>query len=220
MLRDAADVAAAWDELGGRGPSAPRGVRARSTGSSRCSRCATCSATPGCWPLVENQHADGILRVSSGARARHHRDAAGKRGTTRSTALLDDLDYVGVLTLELFQVGGRLLANEMAPRVHNSGHWTIEGAVTSQFENHVRAVLGWPLGSTEPRGMSAMVNCIGALPEPDDVLAIEGAHLHRYGKAPRPGRKVGHVTVVADDHAALEGRIRTLRAVLPPQDGR
>jgi 5-(carboxyamino)imidazole ribonucleotide synthase len=133
--------------------------------------------------------------------------------------LLDDLDYVGVITLELFQVGDRLLANELAPRVHNSGHWTIEGAVTSQFENHIRAVLGWPLGSTEPRGVSAMMNCIGALPDPVDVLAVEGAHLHRYGKTPRRGRKVGHVTVVADDAATLETRLTALRKVLPADDG-
>jgi 5-(carboxyamino)imidazole ribonucleotide synthase len=135
------------------------------------------------------------------------------------TALMTRFDYVGVLALELFQVDHTLYANEMAPRVHNSGHWTIEGAVTSQFENHVRAVLGWPLGSTEPRGVSAMVNCIGVLPEPGAVLAVEGAHLHRYGKAPRRGRKVGHVTVVADDRTELEDRLSRLRAALPADEG-
>jgi len=108
--------------------------------------------------------------------------------------LLDELDYVGVACVELFDVDGALLANEMAPRVHNSGHWTIEGADTSQFENHLRAVLGWPLGSTAAGGASAMVNCIGAMPDRVALLAIPGAHVHDYEKAPRRARKVGHVT--------------------------
>jgi 5-(carboxyamino)imidazole ribonucleotide synthase len=119
-----------------------------------------------------------------------------------------------VLAVELFDLGGELLANEIAPRVHNSGHWTIEGAVTSQFENHVRAVLGWPLGSTSARGPSAMVNCIGVMPSRDAVLAIPGAHLHDYGKSPRPGRKLGHVTVVAPDEAQLRARLDAVRAVV------
>jgi 5-(carboxyamino)imidazole ribonucleotide synthase len=100
-----------------------------------------------------------------------------------------------VLALELFDVGGTLLANELAPRVHNTGHWTIEGAATSQFENHLRAILGLPLGSTEARP-SFLVNLIGTVPPAEDVLAIPGAHLHLYGKEPRPGRKLGHVTLV------------------------
>ncbi len=119
-----------------------------------------------------------------------------------------------MLAVELFDVGGELLANEIAPRVHNSGHWTIEGAVTSQFENHVRAVLGWPLGSTAPRGPSAMVNCIGVMPSRDAVLAIPGAHLHDYGKSPRPGRKLGHVTVIADTPAELSARLDAVTAVI------
>jgi 5-(carboxyamino)imidazole ribonucleotide synthase len=98
--------------------------------------------------------------------------------------------------------------------VHNSGHWTIEGAVTSQFENHVRAVLGWPLGSTAARGPSAMVNCIGVMPSRDAVLAVAGAHLHDYGKEPRRGRKLGHVTVTADDDAELDARLDAVRAVV------
>ena len=117
---------------------------------------------------------------------------------------------MGVLAIELFDVDGELLANEFAPRVHNSGHWTIEGAVTSQFENHVRAVLGWPLGSTAARGASVMVNCIGTMPERAAVLAIPGAHLHDYGKAPRAGRKLGHVTVVADDPNDLDTRVEAV----------
>jgi 5-(carboxyamino)imidazole ribonucleotide synthase len=109
--------------------------------------------------------------------------------------LLDALDYVGVLALELFDVGGQLLANEFAPRVHNTGHWTIEGSATSQFENHLRAILGLPLGSTESRP-SLLVNLIGSVLPAEDVLAIPDAHLHLYAKEPRPGRKLGHVTLV------------------------
>jgi 5-(carboxyamino)imidazole ribonucleotide synthase len=103
-----------------------------------------------------------------------------------------------VLALELFQVGDRLLANEMAPRVHNSGHWTIEGAETSQFENHLRAVCGLPLGSTALRMPCTMVNLIGAAPATAELAAVARAHVHLYGKAPRPGRKIGHVTVTGD----------------------
>jgi 5-(carboxyamino)imidazole ribonucleotide synthase len=110
--------------------------------------------------------------------------------------LLEHLDYVGVLALELFVLDGQLLANEFAPRVHNSGHWTIEGATTSQFENHLRAVAGLPLGSTQVTGHAGMINLIGEIP--DTLRDLEIGHLHDYGKTPRPGRKLGHITVVAD----------------------
>ena len=125
---------------------------------------------------------------------------------------------VGVLTVEFVEHDGELLVNELAPRVNNSGHWTIEGAETSQFENHLRAVLGWPLGSTAMRGGSgtaaAMVNCIGALPGRDAILAIPGAHLHDYGKSARRGRKVGHVTVTAPDDATRAERVARVQAVI------
>jgi len=162
-----------------------------------------------CWPLVENRHEDGILRVS---RAPAPELTADLQATAEryARALLEHFGYVGVLALELFQVGGSLLANEMAPRVHNSGHWSIEGAVTSQFENHLRAILGWPLGATDAIGVSAMVNAIGDLPDPAAILAVEGAHLHRYGKAPRPGRKVGHVTINAATPTDLDAVLGTL----------
>jgi 5-(carboxyamino)imidazole ribonucleotide synthase len=107
-----------------------------------------------------------------------------------------------------------LLVNEMAPRVHNSGHWTIEGSETSQFENHLRAVMGLPLGSTAMRGHAAMVNLIGEIPDHRAVLAVPGAHLHLYEKAPRPGRKVGHVTLRADDHETLMERVGAIEALL------
>ena len=124
--------------------------------------------------------------------------------------VIESLEYVGVLAIEFFENQGRLLANEMAPRVHNSGHWTIEGAVTSQFENHLRAVLGLPLGSTRPAGQCAMINLIGDLPEPSEVLGVPDAHLHLYGKVPRPGRKLGHVTVRAASPERLALRLSEL----------
>jgi len=172
-----------------------------------------------CWPVVENRHGDGILRVSR-APAPALDPELEAVAHDHARRLLEELDYVGVVALELFDDPPRLRANEMAPRVHNSGHWTIEGAATSQFENHLRAVVGWPLGDTAARGVSAMVNCIGALPDPAAVLSVPGAHLHRYGKAPRPGRKVGHVTVVADDDHELDANLDRLAGLpgvsIPP----
>lgn len=164
-----------------------------------------------CYPLVENRHRDGILRLSR-APAPGLTPALREEAEGHVRRVLQALDYVGVLAIELFQAGDRLLANEMAPRVHNSGHWTIEGAETSQFESHLRAVLGLPLGSTAARGHSAMVNLIGELPDPRAVLAIEGAHLHLYGKAPAPGRKLGHVTLRADQAERLDEPLARLEA--------
>jgi 5-(carboxyamino)imidazole ribonucleotide synthase len=161
------------------------------------------------WPLIENHHEGGILRVSI-APAPGVDDRLQATARSYAEALLDHFDYVGVLAVELFQTGDELAASEMAPRVHNSGHWTIEGAATSQFENHLRAILGWPLGSCRPTGVSAMVNAIGALPDRGDVLAVPGAHFHDYAKAPRAGRKVGHVTVTAADEAELDARLAAL----------
>ena len=163
---------------------------------------------------MENTHRDGILRVTRAPAPGLDRDLQADAEEI-ARRVLDEFDYVGVLTVELFEVRGRLLANEIAPRVHNSGHWTIEGAETSQFEQHLRAVLGLPLGSPAPRGHAAMLNAIGALPDPAAVLAVPGARLHDYGKVARPGRKVGHVTVVADSAAALEERVGRLLAIAP-----
>src|SRR5262249_49148193 len=149
-----------------------------------------------CYPLVENHHEGGILRRSL-APAPRCTDALHAEATALACRLADHLDYVGVLALELFETGDGLLANEMAPRVHNSGHGASEGAEPSQFENHARAIPGSPIGSTAAIGHSGMLNLIGGGPEPSAILATPGAHLHLYGKAPRPGRKVGHVTVRA-----------------------
>ena len=151
------------------------------------------------YPLAENEHRGGILAVSRAPA----RDALQGTAEEIATKLLDELGYVGVLAVELFEVDGKLLANEFAPRVHNTGHWTIDGAVTSQFENHVRAVLGLPLGATDALGESVMVNLVGEALPLERLLRIPGAHVHLYGKASRAGRKLGHVTLVDAD----EGRV-------------
>jgi len=159
------------------------------------------------WPLAENTHAEGILRQT---RAPWTDAALQAEAERHLQALLTRFDYVGVLTVEFFLADGRLLANEMAPRVHNSGHWTIEGAVTSQFENHVRAILGLPLGSTAATGHAAMVNFIGRLPALEKALAVEGAHFHDYGKSARPKRKLGHCTVVRRSPAERDQALSAL----------
>ena len=163
------------------------------------------------YPLVENHHRSGILRLSLAPAPRLE---APLQCTAEDAAyrVLDSLNYVGVLAIEFFERDGHLLANEMAPRVHNSGHWTIEGAVTSQFENHLRAVLGLPLGSTAATGHSAMLNLIGDLPESSEVLSIPDTHLHLYGKSPRPGRKLGHITLRAASPERLALRLSELPA--------
>ena len=164
------------------------------------------------WPLTRNWHVDGVLSLSLAPA----QDIAAlqPRATALARTLAERLDYVGVFALELFVKDGELLGNEMAPRVHNSGHWTIEGAHTSQFENHVRAVLGLPLGDTGARGLSAMFNWIGELPDAASVLRTVDAHWHDYGKQARPGRKVGHATVCAPDAAMLATRLEALGKAL------
>jgi 5-(carboxyamino)imidazole ribonucleotide synthase len=161
------------------------------------------------YPLIENHHRGGILRLSL-APAPNLVASLQQEAEHAARKVLEALGYVGVLCIEFFEVGGRLLANEMAPRVHNSGHWTIEGAVTSQFENHLRAILGMPLGSTAAGGVSAMINLIGEIPESAEVLNVSNAHLHLYGKEPRAGRKLGHVTVRADHFEKLQQRLTAL----------
>jgi 5-(carboxyamino)imidazole ribonucleotide synthase len=161
------------------------------------------------YPLVENHHRGGILRLSLAPAPQLDR-AVQQAAEDAARRVLDALHYVGVLAIEFFEHEGRLLANEMAPRVHNSGHWTIEAAVTSQFENHLRAVMGLPLGSTNAIGCSAMLNLIGEVPDPAEVLGVRDAHLHLYGKSPRPGRKLGHVTLRASSPEQLASRLGEL----------
>ena len=211
VLHSSADVDAAWDGLG----RVPLILEALIPFHRELSVLAVrgLDGDTRTWPLVENVHEGGILRVSR-APAPELTPSLQATGDAIARALLDELGYVGVLAVELFEHDGTLLANEFAPRVHNSGHWTIEGAETSQFENHLRAVLGWPLGSTAARGFAGMVNCIGALPDRSAVLAVPGAHFHDYEKAPRAGRKVGHVTVVAATPEERDVRISEIGAVV------
>lgn len=165
------------------------------------------------YPLVENRHRDGLLRLSLAPAPDRSPDLQ-SLAEGYAERLLRALNYVGVLAIEFFVHEGRLLANEMAPRVHNSGHWTIEGAETSQFANHLRALLGWPLGPTAARGHAAMVNLIGALPEAQAILALPGAHLHLYAKSPRPGRKLGHITLQAERAEDLQARLAALKQIV------
>ena len=164
------------------------------------------------WPLTRNWHVDGVLSMSLAPAP--DIELLQPRATELARTLAERLGYVGVFALELFVRDGELLGNEMAPRVHNSGHWTIEGAHTSQFENHVRAVLGLPLGDTGARGMSAMFNWIGELPDTSAVLQAVDAHWHDYGKQARPGRKVGHATVCAPDAGQLAARLGGIASAL------
>jgi 5-(carboxyamino)imidazole ribonucleotide synthase len=158
------------------------------------------------YPLTENSHREGILRVSV-PRPDHPMTGRARKYAGR---LLEALDYVGVIALELFEKDGELLANEFAPRVHNSGHWTIEGAQVSQFENHLRAVVGLPLGSTATNEFAAMVNFVGSTPDLESVLQIPGVHAHIYGKSPRPGRKVGHATIRLPHATDREASLKAL----------
>lgn len=201
VLRTSTDVSGAFAELGSvpcilegfvpfSGEVSLIAVRARS-GETRF------------YPLVHNTHIEGILHLSI-ASAEHPLQAKAEDYVGR---VLKQLDYVGVLAFEFFEVDGALKANEIAPRVHNSGHWTIEGALCSQFEQHLRAISGLPLGSTARRCPSAMLNCIGSVPTTEQVLSIADAHLHHYGKAFKAGRKVGHITLCASDRTTLEQNI-------------
>jgi 5-(carboxyamino)imidazole ribonucleotide synthase len=167
------------------------------------------------WPLTENWHVDGILSASL-APAQADK-ALVERAHGHARRLAEALDYVGVFALELFYRDGELLANELAPRVHNSGHWTIEGSETSQFQNHLRAVLGLPLGDTRMVGLACMLNWIGAMPDAAPVLTEAGGHWHDYGKSPRAGRKVGHATLRADAPADLAATLERVGMALDRQ---
>src|SRR5690554_2447125 len=162
------------------------------------------------YPLSHNTHVGGVLNLSI-AGTNHPLQALAEDYVTR---VLEKLDYVGVLAFEFFEVDGGLKANEIAPRVHNSGHWTIEGAECSQFENHLRAVAGLPLGSTASVEHSAMLNFIGSVPEASKVLSIADCHLHDYSKAPKAGRKVGHATLRSATAQRLQQQIVELEALL------
>ncbi len=212
LLKSADDLVAAWDLLQG----VPAIVEAFVPFDREVSIIAVRSVSGDIafYPLAENSHRGGILRVSE-SRAGDVMQSAAEAYVTR---LLVALDYVGVLALELFEVNGELIANEFAPRVHNSGHWTIEGSETSQFENHLRAIVGLPLGSTDLIGQSAMVNFIGGLPDSEKLLALSHTHLHLYDKEPRKGRKVAHATIRATDSEQLAKLIQPLIALADEVD--
>jgi len=166
------------------------------------------------YPLAENLHHQGQLHVSV-APATQVNDALQQQAHDIFVKLAEGMDYIGVLAVELFQVGETLLVNELAPRVHNSGHWSQSGAVTSQFENHLRAVCGLPLGDTSAIGPSAMVNIIGCSSFSRELLSIDGSHLHWYGKSVREKRKMGHINVTADSYEMLGEKLMALSQYLP-----
>jgi 5-(carboxyamino)imidazole ribonucleotide synthase len=217
-LKSAADVDAAWDVLGAQATT----VGLILEGFIAFERELSVVAVRGrdgefrTWPLTENWHVDGVLSASLAPASVS--DALAATAFAHAQALAEALDYVGVFALELFCRDGELLANELAPRVHNSGHWTIEGSETSQFQNHLRAVLGLPLGATRMLGHACMLNWIGVMPDADAVLGEAGGHWHDYGKSPRAGRKVGHATLRADSTGELAGALKRVGAMLGRDD--
>ena len=206
IANELADLDAAWGELGGQALIAEQWVPFDYEVS--CIGVRNVDGDIAIYPLSRNVHVDGILRTS---RSPVDELELAEKASVYVNRLLDHLDYVGVLALELFVTGEQLLANEFAPRVHNSGHWSIEGSETSQFENHLRAILNLPLGSTESKGHAGMVNLIGEIPEA--VRQQEIGQLHDYGKEPRSGRKLGHITVVADTAEECDQLVEELSIV-------
>jgi len=202
-LRTPADADAAWAALGPQAPTVGLILEGFVAFQRELSVVAVRGRDGGlqAWPLTENWHENGILSASLAPASAD--EALQAQALEAARRVAGALDYVGVFALELFLKDGVLIANEMAPRVHNSGHWTIEGAETSQFQNHLRAVLGLPLGSTRALGHSVMLNWIGEMPAAAPVLAEACGHWHDYGKSPREGRKVGHATLRADSKDEL-----------------
>jgi 5-(carboxyamino)imidazole ribonucleotide synthase len=206
VIRNAGQLDAAWAEIGGAGL-----IYERFQNFSREVSIIGARSAAGkiiYYPLSANTHSGGILRYSVAPYVNAPLERLARRYLKR---VMEELHYVGVLTIEFFVVAGRLVANEMAPRVHNSGHWTIDGCVTSQFENHLRAICDLPLGSTRALGQTAMINFLGTMPARDRLLAVDGLAYHDYGKEPRPGRKLGHCTIV---RSTLRERNRALAAAL------
>ena len=216
VLKTVADAESAWATLGGR----PLILEAFVPFDREVSLIAVRGrdGTTAFYPLTENQHRDGML-FQSRAPVTETAEELAERAQEYALRVLDRLEYVGVLAIEWFQDGGQLLVNEMAPRVHNSGHWTIEGAITSQFENHLRAVLGLPLGSTHLLGYSGMINLIGDHPPLPGMLAMPSARVHTYGKSPRPRRKIGHVTFVEATPEARDARLAAWFDTFPSHAG-
>jgi 5-(carboxyamino)imidazole ribonucleotide synthase len=232
VIKQDSDIKAAWQDLkdavSGQGELTPTPAPLIAEGFIHFSREVSIIAARGqngqmrCYDLVENHHHHGIL-------AKTQAPAVGtshllKQATDAITTVMNHLGYVGVMALELFvtkDVRGNdvVLVNEIAPRVHNSGHWSIEGAVTSQFENHIRAVVNLPLGDTDNVHPAIMLNVLGQYPDISAVLAIDGAHYHSYHKAEREDRKIAHITLMPNDVANLEPALAKLVAVLPNKVG-
>jgi 5-(carboxyamino)imidazole ribonucleotide synthase len=208
VLRSAADVDAAWAKLGKQPLLLEAFVKFDREIS--CIGVRAADGRTAFYPVAENVHRDGILRTSI-PRAR---DPLQKKAEAATRKVMQRLDYVGVLAFEFFAAKGKLYGNEIAPRVHNSGHWTIDGAQCSQFENHLRAIAGLPLGSTALRGPCAMVNFIGSVPELSKLAAIPGLHVHLYGKQAKPARKIGHANLTAANPAELKKALKKLEALL------
>lgn len=213
VLRQPEDLDAAWGKLGGQ----PLILEAFVPFQRELSCLAVRGKTGELryYPVVENVHRDGILRTATPQAD----DPLQHEAEDYARRVVEHLGYIGVMAFEFFVADGRLLANEIAPRVHNSGHWTTEGAVCSQFENHLRAIAGLPLGDTRMRGQSAMVNFIGAAPDNTALAAIPGVHIHHYGKTPKPQRKVGHATVTADSVAELDERVAAVNRLIDAGPG-
>lgn len=209
-LTQQSDISQAWQTLGGQPLILEQwvsfdrevsliGVRALGGGDCRF------------YSLVENHHKEGILDYST---APCFDSALQQLAQSHVEKMLVALDYVGVFTVEFFQQEGTLVVNEMAPRVHNSGHWTIEGAVTSQFENHLRAITGLPLGEVSNRGVSVMINCVGVAPAMRDVLQISGAHYHFYGKSLRAKRKLAHITLSLSAEQDIPSELQKMKKII------
>ncbi|MFW2177705.1 MULTISPECIES: 5-(carboxyamino)imidazole ribonucleotide synthase [unclassified Moraxella] len=219
MLKTAEQIDEAWAELGEATQQAPLIAEGFINFEREVSIIAVRSQTGEIryYPLVQNEHHHGILARTTAPAP--NVEALTAQAQDNIKKLLEHLDYVGVLTLELFVTADGLLANEIAPRVHNSGHWSIEGAVCSQFENHMRAVAGLPLGDTAIVKPSVMLNVIGQYPNVADVLAIDGVHYHGYDKEERDGRKIAHITVMPTDSDTLEATVAKVVALLPNKLG-
>jgi len=213
VLRDVEDLEPAWQALGGRDLILEGFVDFDHECAITVVRSA--SGETRFYPLSWTVHEGGILKLAiAPAPVPPEIESAARE---HALALVEALDYVGCLTLELFLSNGLLLANEFAPRVHNSAHWTIEGSACSQFENHLRALCDWPLGDTTARGRSAMLNWIGQMPGVDQLLSVPGLRWHDYGKSARPGRKLGHATLIATDLPELRRGARRLEPLLDRQ---
>lgn len=209
LIRHSEDLEPAWQTLGGKDLILEGWVGF----SHECALTSVRSATGEVrfYPLTHTLHQEGILRFAIAPDPRNN--PWQKEAEGMAQALLDELDYVGVMTVEMFVTAEGLLVNEFAPRVHNSAHWTIEGARCSQFENHLRAIADLPLGDTSPLGCALMINFIGQLGK-QDMLGLSGMHWHDYGKSMRPGRKVGHATWVLDSFQSLQSEIEKLLPLL------